>query len=231
MTARRRSFRVLAAALESRGHAGGLAARERAMARSYENGTDLVLPADYRAWPFIGAGLGMTYDGERGTQAASPDNPRFTHAFVNPSAYAHFMRTGSWPDGTVFMLEFRASQTEGSINRAGRFATRLTFLEAEVKDARFADGWAFYAFGPGDRLARVAKPLAGDGGRALRRVPFRARRRRADVRAVLSALARSRAREGHSQAGPLSRAAAERVLAGYAASRMMWPTPVDDAGT
>lgn len=127
----------------------------------YENGTDLKLPADYRSWPFIGAGLGMSYDGERGTQAASPDNPRFTHAFVNPTSYAHFMRTGTWPNGTVFMLEFRASQTEGSINRAGRYATELTFLEAEVKDSRFADGWAFYAFGPGNALATVAKPLAG----------------------------------------------------------------------
>jgi hypothetical protein len=103
----------------------------------------------------------MSYDGERGTQAATPDNPRFTHAFVNPSSYGHFMRTGTWPDGTVFMLEFRASQTEGSINRTGRFATQLTFLEAEVKDARFPDGWAFYAFGPGERLAAVARPLAG----------------------------------------------------------------------
>jgi hypothetical protein len=127
----------------------------------YENGTDLVRPADYRSWPFVGAGLGMTYDGERGTQAAPPDSPRFTHTFVNPTAYAHFMRTGTWPDGTVFMLEFRASQTEGSINRAGRFATQLTFLEAEVKDARFPDGWAYYSFGPGDGLAPVAKPLAG----------------------------------------------------------------------
>jgi hypothetical protein len=127
----------------------------------YENGTDLKLPMDYRSWPFIGAGLGMTYDGERGTQAGGAENPRFTHAFVNPSAYAHFMQTGTWPDGTVFMLEFRASQSEGSINRSGRFATRLTFLEAEVKDARFPDGWAFYAFGPGDNLARAAKPLAG----------------------------------------------------------------------
>ena len=127
----------------------------------YENGTDLVRPADYRSWPFIGAGLGMTYDGERGTQAATPDDPRFTHAFVNPTAYAHFMRTGRWPDGTVFMLEFRGSETEASINRVGRFATQLTFLEAEVKDKRFPDGWAFYTFGPGDRLAPVAKPLAG----------------------------------------------------------------------
>lgn len=128
---------------------------------SYENGTDLKLPTDYRAWPFIGAGLGMTYDGERGTEAGT-DNPRFTHAFVNPSAYQHFMRTGTWPDGTVFMLEFRASQTEGSINRAGRYATALTLLEAEVKDSRFPDGWAFYVFGRGGALSSVAKPLAGD---------------------------------------------------------------------
>src|SRR5688500_10183611 len=77
----------------------------------YENDTDLVLPANYRSWPFSGAGLGMTYGGERGTQADAPDNPRFTHAFVNPSAYEHFMQTGAWPDGTVFMLEFRASQS------------------------------------------------------------------------------------------------------------------------
>jgi hypothetical protein len=127
----------------------------------YENGTDLVLPADYRSWRFVGAGLGMTYDGERGTQAGGADNPRFTQAFVNPAAYDHFMRTGSWPDGTVFMLEFRASQSEGSINRSGRFATQLTFLEAEVKDSRFPDGWAFYAFGPGNNLARTAQPLSG----------------------------------------------------------------------
>lgn len=124
----------------------------------YENGTDLVLPADYRSWPFIGAGLGMTYDGGRGTEA-SGGNPRFTHAFVNPAAYEHFMRTGSWPDGTVFMLEFRASQSEGSINRSGRFATELVLLEAEVKDSRFPDGWAYYTFGPGANLARAAKPL------------------------------------------------------------------------
>ena len=125
----------------------------------YENGTELMRPQDYRSWPFIGAGLGMTYDGERGTQAAGPDNPRFTQTFVNPTAYQHFMRTGSWPNGTIFMLEFRASQSEGSINRSGRFATQLTLLEAEVKDSRFPDGWAYFVFGPGDQLAATAKPL------------------------------------------------------------------------
>jgi hypothetical protein len=136
------------------------AAQPPAGAPVFENGTDLVLPADYRSWPFVGAGLGMTYDGGRGTDDGGAGNPRFTHAFVNPAAYEHFMRTGSWPDGTVFMLEFRASQSEGSINRGGRFATELVLLEAEVKDSRFADGWAYYTFGPGASLARTAKPLA-----------------------------------------------------------------------
>ena len=124
----------------------------------YESSGELMLPEDYRSWPFIGAGLGMTYDGERGTPQG--ETPRFTHAFVNPSAYRHFMETGTWPDGSVFMLEFRASASEGSINRSGRFATDLVLLEAEVKDSRFPDGWAFFVFGRGNAVAKSAAPLS-----------------------------------------------------------------------
>ena len=32
----------------------------------YQNGNHLVRPADYREWPFLGAGLGLTYDAEPG---------------------------------------------------------------------------------------------------------------------------------------------------------------------
>ena len=135
-----------------------VAAQPPADGPQYEAGDKLVLPEDYRSWPFIGAGLGMTYDGERGTPQGA--TPRFTHAFVNPSAYRHFTETGTWPNGSVFMLEFRASASEGSINRGGRFATELVLLEAEVKDDRFPDGWAFFVFGPGDALAKSAAPLA-----------------------------------------------------------------------
>jgi hypothetical protein len=58
------------------------------------------------------------------------------------------MKTGTWPDRTMFVLEFRASTGEGSINKAGRFQTQLVGLEAEVKDSRFPDGWAFFNFMP-----------------------------------------------------------------------------------
>ena len=128
----------------------------------YENDTDLVLPTDYRSWPFIGAGLGMTYDGERGTQAGGAENPRFTHAFVNPTRLRALHADGDL--ARRHGIHARVSRVaERRLDQSGgRFATRLTFLEAEVKDARFPDGWAFYAFGPGDNLARVAKPLAGE---------------------------------------------------------------------
>lgn len=114
----------------------------------YVNGTDVIRPANYREWMFIGSGLGMDYDAGESAAAA----PRFGNVFVNPSSYRAFMETGAWPDRTMFVLEFRASSSEGSINRAGRFRTDLVSLEAEVKDARFPDGWAFFNFGRGGAL-------------------------------------------------------------------------------
>lgn len=125
----------------------------------YANGTSLVRPTDYREWPFIGSGLGLTYEGDTVSPTAPP---AFTNAFVNPSSYRAFIQTGTWPDGTVFVLEIRRSQTEAAPNKGGRFQTDLLVLEAEVKDARFPDGWAFFNFGRGTALTDVAAPLSGE---------------------------------------------------------------------
>jgi hypothetical protein len=121
----------------------------------YVNGNNLVRPANYREWVFIGSGLGLTYD-------ASASNTTFTNVFVNPAAYRAFMNTGRWPDKSVFVLEFRASATEAPPNTNGRFQTRLVGLEAEVKDSRFPDGWAFYNFRlKAEATADSAPPLTG----------------------------------------------------------------------
>ena len=125
----------------------------------YPNGTSLVRPTDYREWPFLGSGLGLTYAAEEGSAAAPP---AFTNTFVNPSSYRAFMETGRWPNGTVFILEIRRSATEAAPNNGGRFQAELSVLEAEVKDARFPDGWAFFNFGRGTALTDVAAPLAGE---------------------------------------------------------------------
>jgi hypothetical protein len=115
-------------------------------------GTALVRPTDYREWIFLSSGLGMTYE----PPSANPRPPTFGNVFVNPSSYRAFMQTGKWPDKTIFVLEFRNSASEESINKSGRFQTGLAAVEAEVKDSRFPDGWAYFTF----RGASAAEPMS-----------------------------------------------------------------------
>jgi hypothetical protein len=125
----------------------------------YSKGTNLIRPANYREWVFLGAGLDMTYQppDARGRQT-------FSNVFVNPSAYRGFMQTGKWPDQSSFVLEIRAAGSEGAINgnTTARYQTGVVALEAEVKDSRFPDGWAFFDFGRGTSADTVSEPLAGE---------------------------------------------------------------------
>ena len=110
------------------------------------DGSQLTLPADFREWVFLSAGLGMTY----GPSAPAPGQPQsFTNVYVNPASYRAFLRSGVWPDRTMFVLEIRGSASEESINRFGRFQTSLRAVEVNLKDARLPGGWGFFDFGPG----------------------------------------------------------------------------------
>ena len=127
----------------------------------YRNGNELVRPGDYREWMFLSSGLGMTYEAERVQEAGSGARPmRFQNVFVNRSAYDGFKETGEWPDGSIFVLEIRQAVSEASINVAGSFQSELLVLEAEVKDSRFEDGWAFYNFGSAGSMPDAVAPLS-----------------------------------------------------------------------
>jgi hypothetical protein len=84
----------------------------------------------------------MTYS----PPVSSPRPPAFTNVFVNPASYRHFMQTGTWPDKTIFILEIRSSESEGSINRGGNYQAGVVAIEAEVKDASLPGGWAYFDF-------------------------------------------------------------------------------------
>ena len=115
---------------------------------------ELTKPENYREWIWLSSGIGMSY---AASAQAAPNNPPFDNVFVAPAAYRSFLQTGKWPDKTMFVLELRASQSEGSINRQGRFQGNLRGIEVEVKDeSRFPGGWAFYDF---SGSARTASPL------------------------------------------------------------------------
>jgi hypothetical protein len=105
----------------------------------------LEFPADYREWVFLSSGLGMTYG-----PAANPNGPPlFDNVFAHPNAYREFMKTGKWPDQSIFVLEVRQATSQGSINKGGNFQSDLVSVEAEVKDTkRFAGtaGWGYFNF-------------------------------------------------------------------------------------
>ena len=104
----------------------------------------LLFPADYREWVFLSSGLGMTYGPLAAAHAG--DSPRFDNVFVSPGAYQTFLKSGKWPDQTMFMLEIRSSESKGSINNGGHYQTGVIGIEAEVKKA---GQWTFYSFGSG----------------------------------------------------------------------------------
>jgi hypothetical protein len=121
---------------------------------------ELARPENYREWIYLSSGIGMSYNAAANANSAA--NPPFDNVFVTPSAYRSFLQTGAWPEGTMFVLELRASAGEGSINRQGRFQQQVLAIEVEVKDSsRFPGKWAFYEFG---RSASAAKPLPTSAG-------------------------------------------------------------------
>jgi hypothetical protein len=113
---------------------------------------ELLPPENYREWVFLSSGLGMNYS----PPTQGDMTPPFGNVFVTPGAYKSFMATGRWPDKTMFVLEVRASESKGSINKSGHYQGDLVALEAEVKDeSRFAGKWAFFSLGKGDAPGKL----------------------------------------------------------------------------
>ena len=122
---------------------------------TYTSDGKLEFPNDYRTWIYLSSGMDMSY-----VDGGQPGMSMFDNVFVNREAWESFQKTGTWPDKTVMVLEVRAGQQNGSINKRGRFQTQRVGAEIHVKDtARFKGGWAFFGFdgeGPGQLLPASA---------------------------------------------------------------------------
>jgi hypothetical protein len=139
---------ALAAALAIASVAG---AEETPSVARFDSGGKMLFPADYREWVYVTSGHGMSY----AAVAANRPEPPFDNVFADRAAYRHFLDTGTWPEGTVLVLEIRDGTSHGSILKGGAFQTdNLLGIEVHVKDtARFGgDGWAFFSF-DGDKPA------------------------------------------------------------------------------
>lgn len=120
-------------------------------APQFDKDGKLVFPADYRQWVFVSSSLDMSY-----TEASPPPGVHiFNNVFVPHQAYESFLRNGVWPDKTLLLTEHRVGTTNLSILKHGQIqTTNVIGFEAHVKDRRFKDGWAFFAYVGDARLAR-----------------------------------------------------------------------------
>jgi hypothetical protein len=84
---------------------------------AYDADGKLITPKNYREWIYLSSGLDMSYS----IREKAPEHSMFDNVFVNPEAYKVFEETGKWPDKTMFVLEVRAAESAGSINKVGHF--------------------------------------------------------------------------------------------------------------
>jgi hypothetical protein len=146
MTSQLRIFAAAAAFALSAGLV--VAAPASAPALRYTADGKMEFPKDYRTWVYLSTGMDMSYVDVPGVG----DRHLFDSVFVNREAYDGYLKTGTWPDKTVMVLEVRMGAGKGSINKKGQFQTDKVGAEVHVKDtARFKkDGWGFFGFGNGE---------------------------------------------------------------------------------
>jgi hypothetical protein len=123
----------------------------------YDKDRALLLPERYREWVFAGASLGLGYD------TAPGGHEMFNEVLIEPTAYRHFVKTGEFREGTMFVLLLQGADAGVLPGRRGRFAGEIHGVEMAVKDrTRTPEGWAYYGFGGmGDAPARSAQPETG----------------------------------------------------------------------
>jgi hypothetical protein len=126
--------------------AGGLDARQGTAAPTavFDDSGRLQFPSGYRTWVYVGTSLGLSYSEDPITEAQGES---FQNVYIAPDAYAAYLETGQFPEGTVLVLEIATSEMRNEPALRGRFEGEILGIEASVKDSsRFEEGWAYFSF-------------------------------------------------------------------------------------
>ena len=126
----------------------------------YDTNRNLVLPDDYRRWVLAGSSMGLSY-----AEGGQGGHQMFNTTLLEPSAYRHFVETGTFREGTMLALIVQGIGTNALPARQGQFATDVHMVEMAVKDStRVPEGWAYYGFGGpmagGYRTSAAPQPRA-----------------------------------------------------------------------
>src|SRR2546421_506765 len=120
--------------------------------RRFARGGQLLPPVGWEAWVMVGSSTGLSY-------AAAPPPPpaagaapgMFHNVYVQPWAYREFVRTGAFPERTMFVLSFYEASRKSAPARAGFYeGDRMPGIEVHLKQRGIdKTGWGFFGFGDG----------------------------------------------------------------------------------
>lgn len=120
----------------------------------YTAGGELVKPAGWENWTFVGASIGLSY-----REALAREGPGSIHnVYIPRQAYEQYAKTGRFPEKTMFVLALYDPEQQVSINRHGYFSGKLLAVEVALKDReRFPEGWAYFDFSRRDTAKAFPK--------------------------------------------------------------------------
>ena len=128
-------------------------ANERVMPQ-YEKDGALKLPDSYRQWVFVGSSLGLSYS------EGQPGGEMFHETLMEPTAYQHFVESGTFREGTMLALILHGTGERVMPARRGRFAADVHGVEMAVKDTSHRpEGWAYYGFGGMTGIRTTARAM------------------------------------------------------------------------
>ena len=107
---------------------------------------ELIRPAGWREWVFVGSPL--TPNSLNGDAAAFPE---FHSVYIDPKSWAHWKKTGTFREGTMFAKELNLVGDTAATSGIGYFNGELQGFEIAHKDSKKYSkdtaGWAYYTFG------------------------------------------------------------------------------------
>ncbi len=150
----------------------GTAATAGVMEAKFTADGQAMKPENWRQWVYVGTAL--TPNALNDGKAALPE---FHNTYMEPSAFAHWKKTGKFANGTQIVKELtliRQKEKEdmnkdgstGEVSGIGYFQGNFSGLELMVKDeTRFPKepgGWAFFSFGHTLPYTKTAKMFPTD---------------------------------------------------------------------
>ncbi len=107
---------------------------------------ELIRPAGWREWVFVGSPL--TPNSLNGGAAPFPE---FHSVYIDPKSWAHWKKTGTFREGTMFAKELTLVGDTAATSGIGFFNGELQGFEIAHKDSKKyskdSGGWAYYTFG------------------------------------------------------------------------------------